>query len=112
MRIIYSILLTGVSCSVDVHHGIHLGSPGDNPGYLDLSDGISLQDFWSSVDSQKYDALELRDIRPFVNSENEFGRTPLSIASYRGDLRMVKILLENGADVNTKDSRDFGKYPL
>lgn len=43
-------------------------------------------------------------------AKNESGRTPLMLASLKGQEEMVKFLLERGADVNAKDPE--GMTPL
>lgn len=46
-----------------------------------------------------------------VNAKNNAGETPVYIASYNVDNSMIKMLLENGADVNLQENRS-GTYPL
>jgi len=48
--------------------------------------------------------LRLKNIN--VNVTNDSGETPLHIASKKGDLEIVKFLVEKGADVNAKDHDD------
>ena len=38
-----------------------------------------------------------------VNAQNDFGQTPLSIASYEGHIGIVTLLIDSGADVNATD---------
>lgn len=45
-----------------------------------------------------------------INIKDDFGRTPLHIASVRYDEEIVKTLINNGADVNVKDKK--GMTPL
>lgn len=45
-----------------------------------------------------------------ANELDENGKRPIVIAAYRGDLAMVKLLVEHGAQVNIKDS--FGVSPM
>jgi len=41
-----------------------------------------------------------------------FQRTPLSRAAEKGDERIVKLLIENGARPDFKEQSEFGKTPL
>lgn len=38
-----------------------------------------------------------------VNITNEYGRTPLHLAAFKGHESIAKILIQNGADINPKD---------
>lgn len=38
----------------------------------------------------------------FINSPNEQGVTALHYASFRGDMEIIKLLIENGADIKKK----------
>jgi len=41
-----------------------------------------------------------------VNVKNKYGKTSLTIASYKGFTEIVKLLLESGADPNTQDKEE------
>ncbi|KAK1764670.1 hypothetical protein QBC33DRAFT_546789 [Phialemonium atrogriseum] len=45
-----------------------------------------------------------------IETKDEYGRTPLSLAARNGHEAMVKLLLEKGADTETKDK--YGQTPL
>lgn len=45
-----------------------------------------------------------------LNTRGNFGLTPLHLAAIRGDLRLVHVLLDSGADINAPDER--GNTPL
>jgi len=47
-----------------------------------------------------------------VNSKNKEGRTALTVAVWKRDLEMMKLLLEHKADVNVRDSGTRGFMPL
>ena len=42
-----------------------------------------------------------------VNTRDSFGRTPLMIAAYRGDLAVARALIELGANVNALDHHSY-----
>ena len=46
-----------------------------------------------------------------LNSKDSYGRTPLSWAAENGHEAVVKLLLEKGAELETKD-KDYGQTPL
>lgn len=46
----------------------------------------------------------------FVNTKSNFGDYPIHVAAVRGDNLAIKILLENGADINIKG--EHGYTPL
>ena len=47
-----------------------------------------------------------------LNAKIDYLGTPLSIAASHGKVEMVKLLLENGADVNAKSKSKDGSTPL
>lgn len=53
----------------------------------------------------------LLDAGADVNEKNGIGRTPLSMACKNGHLDIVKLLLQNGAEINEPD-QDTGDTPL
>ena len=51
----------------------------------------------------------LSGIEADTNKANDNGQTPLFIASYNGDVEVVKVLAESGADIN---KARYGQTPL
>lgn len=52
---------------------------------------------------KNYPEHQLTDDYSMYNSSDECGSTPLMAATYRADLNVIKLLVENGADVNAVD---------
>ena len=46
----------------------------------------------------------------FINSPNEQGVTALHYASFRGDIEIIKLLIENGADIKKKTKRNLNIF--
>ena len=46
-------------------------------------------------------------LKEFINASNEQGVTPIHYASFRGEVQIIKLLLENGADINKKTNRNL-----
>ncbi len=44
-----------------------------------------------------------------INAKDNFGSTPLHTAVEKGNIRIVELLIQNGADVNAKDNE--GRTP-
>ena len=42
-----------------------------------------------------------------INSKDKYCETALMIASYKGNLEIVKLLIDNGADINAKDNEGW-----
>ncbi len=47
------------------------------------------------------------NLKQFINEENDQGITPIHYASFRGDINIIKLLIENGADYRKKTKRDL-----
>ena len=68
--------------------------------------------FWNAARSNDVKSLkEFLDKGMDVNVKNHYGVTALSLASDKGNLAAVELLLERGADPNLKDSF-YGETPL
>lgn len=79
-----------VYLDVCLHYLVHLRSEPLNPVFAACCFhlGVGLEDFW------EWGTFD-------INSRNSKGRTLLHVASLMGNERIVRSLLENGADVNT-----------
>ena len=47
------------------------------------------------------------NLEQFINEENDQGITPIHYASFRGDINIIKLLIENGADFRKKTKREL-----
>ena len=46
-------------------------------------------------------------LKEFINTSNDQGVTPLHYASFRGEVPIIKLLIENGADINKLTNRQL-----
>ena len=49
-------------------------------------------------------------LNDFVNAKNKIGTTPLHFAAFKGDVKIIKLLIENGADIFTKTKRELNIF--
>lgn len=70
---------------------------------------IFAADTSSDVENKQSKVVEvlLRDPRIIVDQERDDGMTALIVASHNGNIKIVKSLLERGADPNKKDKQGF-----
>ena len=66
---------------------------------------------WQGINSEgstaKAEAVRsLLENGAYVNAKDEFGSTPLHLASSEGSYETMRILIEHGADVAAKDTSD------
>lgn len=46
-------------------------------------------------------------LKEFINKENDYGVAPIHYASFRGDVEIIKLLIENGADITKKTKKQL-----
>ena len=49
-------------------------------------------------------------LNDFVNAKNKIGTTPLHFAAFKGDVKIIKLLIENGADIFIKTKRELNIF--
>ncbi len=64
----------------------------------------------TSPNSKNYLGSTFNGYKPFINNQNSFGDTPLSLATKSGHLLIVQFLLENTAEINQQNKK--GESPL
>ena len=77
--------------------------------------------FFKSKQQQLFDAIEAKNLSKVkrlisdpkvdINAKNKDGYKPLHRAVIQNDLEMIRLLIENGADVNSKEDK-YGATPL
>ena len=46
-------------------------------------------------------------LKAFINEKNDLGITAIHYAAFRGSIKIIKLLIENGADINVKTNREL-----
>ena len=46
-------------------------------------------------------------LKNFINEQNDLGVTAIHYAAFRGNVKIIKLLIENGADINIKTKRQL-----
>ena len=76
---------------------------------------------FSNEDNSIFDAIENKDIQTLkmlmtkgydLNEKNRFGTSPLHLAISKSNLRIVKVLIENGASPDVFDASSWNFTPL
>ena len=56
--------------------------------------------------------LSKEDIFLFINSKTNKGQTPLHYASFVGNIKLINLLIQNGADISIKTNNNFSMIHL
>ena len=56
--------------------------------------------------------LSQKDFNSFINSKTNKGQTPLHYASFVGNIKLIKLLIDNGADISLKTNNNFNVLHL
>jgi len=70
------------------------------------------RELWRIAESGEMDDVEAVLSRADVNARNEHGMTALMRAAYHGRVRLVRVLLEHGADPNVTRNDNFTALSL
>ena len=71
--------------------------------FLDFINKFCYEDDSVSESENIAVAKALLKANPDTSKANEFGETPLHIASTKGNLALVQLIYENGADIDVKN---------
>lgn len=82
------------------------------PRKLVVVPNSATRDLWRIAENGEIDELEAVLARAEINARNEHGMTALMRAARHGRVRMVRVLLEHGADANIARSDNFTALSL
>ena len=49
-------------------------------------------------------------LKDFINAQNNLGTTAIHFAAFKGDIKIIKLLIENGANIYTKTKRELNIF--
>ena len=49
-------------------------------------------------------------LKDFINEKNKMGTTAIHFAAFKGDIKMIKLLIENGADIYATTNRQLNIF--
>ena len=86
----------------------------DENGLTPLHQSISLELYKLSKEIIIFakNNLSKEDFNSFINSRTNKGQTPLHYASFIGDIKLIKLLIQNGADISIKTNNNFNMIHL
>ena len=86
----------------------------DENGLTPLHQSISLELYKLSKEIIIFakNNLSKEDFNSFINSRTNKGQTPLHYASFVGDIKLIKLLIHNGADISIKTNNNFNMIHL
>jgi ankyrin repeat protein len=72
----------------------------------EINDAQLLNNLTDAIENNDIDEVKsiISKNNKILNNKNTHGDTPLNVACYEGNLEIVKLLLNNGADVNNTNS--------
>jgi len=82
------------------------------PRKLIVVPNAATRELWRIADTGEMDDLEAVLSRADINARNEHGMTALMRAAYHGRVRLVRVLLEHGADPNVTRNDNFTALSL
>src|SRR5205807_5389566 len=71
----------------------------------DNTQTLNEQLFHATNQAKLDEVLDLLKQGAAINAQDEYGRTPVMIAAYNHDRKLVPALIQAGADVNIRDNR-------
>jgi ankyrin repeat protein len=86
----------------------------DDKGLSSLHKSISLHlyDLSRELIISAKNKLSKEEFNLFINYRTNKGQTPLHYASFVGDIKLIKLLIQNGADISIKTNNNFNPLHL
>ena len=86
----------------------------DENGLTPLHQSISLNlyDLSKAIILYTKDNLSQKDFISFINCATNKGQTPLHYASFVGNIKLIKLLIQNEADISIKTNNNFNMLHL
>ena len=79
---------------------------------LHLSISLNLFELTKEIINSAQQNLSPKDFSEFINWKTNKGQTPLHYASFVGNIKLIKLLIQNGADILSKTNNGFNVLHL
>ena len=83
---------------------------GLNPLHQSIS--LNLYELSKEIIFSVKNNLSQEEFNSFINCRTNKGQTPLHYASFVGDIKLIKLLIQNGADISIKTNNNFNVIHL
>ena len=88
----------------------YLNEDGLTPLHQSIS--LSLYDLSKEIITSAKNNLSKKDFNSFINYGTKKGQTPLHYASFVGNIKLIKLIIQNGADISAKTNNGFNVLHL
>ena len=88
----------------------YLNEDGLTPLHQSIS--LNLYDLSKEMITSAKDNLSQKDFISFINYGTKKGQTPLHYASFVGNIKLIKLIIQNGADISAKTNNGFNVLHL
>ena len=88
----------------------YLNEDGLTPLHQSIS--LNLYELSKEIILSAKDNLSQKEFNSFINCGTNKGQTPLHYASFVGNIKLIKLLIENGADISSETNNGFNVLHL
>ena len=88
----------------------YLNEDGLTPLHQSIS--LNLYDLSKEIITSAKNNLSKKDFNSFINYGTKKGQTPLHYASFVGNIKLIKLIIQNGADISAKTNNGFNVLHL